>query len=384
MRTFASDQEALKQKSGSVFSVFSKPPAPRAPVAPPLPHAPVPVPQAPAAPEPLTHLFPSEPTPEPTNSPEPVETPKPKAPEPERVPEPEVSRPPEIPSLATLPQAPREPVRPDTLKTLETDYQARVKATGASAATLLAVEQDAGKGTPTPLPEKSRAGIYIVLGVFLILVAIAGIYFAYTRFTASKLPVLPVVSVTTPIAINEELALSGTGDSLKKSVTGASVRPLAEHMVRLFTLSDASSTNLLRALEVKAPNAVVRNVRDEGNMLGAVSTVEGQSAFLLLSVTSYPDTFAGMLAWEPTMVQDLSFLVPTFSPSDVSSASATSSPLGETPFVDESILNHDVRVYRDSARASVLLYGYWDAHTLIIAHEPEAFREVLTRLGSHP
>ena len=64
---------------------------------------------------------------------------------------------------------------------------------------------------------------------------------------------------------------------------------------------------------------------------------------------------------------------------------ATSTPIVSSTklaFVDEVIANHDVRIYRDVTGKSILLYGYWNQVTLIIARDPAAFAEILQRLAT--
>ena len=51
-------------------------------------------------------------------------------------------------------------------------------------------------------------------------------------------------------------------------------------------------------------------------------------------------------------------------------------------FHDEVVSNHDVRIYRDAAGKSILLYGYWNQFTLVIARDPAAFTEILGRLAT--
>jgi hypothetical protein len=131
-------------------------------------------------------------------------------------------------------------------------------------------------------------------------------------------------------------------------------------------------------------------------MMGLVNAGGAQTPFFILSVDSYPDTFAGMLAWEPRMQHDLAPLFPlnasaTFlapeSETATATTTATSTPTPQaSPFTgtfrDEVVSNHDVRVYRDIGEQSVLLYGYWDKKTLVIARDPAAFTEILRRLAT--
>jgi hypothetical protein len=126
-------------------------------------------------------------------------------------------------------------------------------------------------------------------------------------------------------------------------------------------------------------------------MAGVVSAGGNQSPFFILSVASFGDTFAGMLSWEPRMPRDLSKL---FLPYPVSVAAtstvatttskdaAKTSLVSSAAFFDATIANHDVRVYRDSEGRDVLLYGYWNQTTLVIARDAAAFTEIVGRLAT--
>ena len=133
-------------------------------------------------------------------------------------------------------------------------------------------------------------------------------------------------------------------------------------------------------------------------MAGIVNVDGRQSPFFILSVATYSDTFAGMLSWERMMSRDLEKLFPPY-PASVPAtlAVSTSSPLVATStvaaviptvpatiaaFHDEVVSNHDARIYRDAAGKSILLYGYWNQTTLVIARDPAALTEIFGRLAT--
>jgi hypothetical protein len=133
-------------------------------------------------------------------------------------------------------------------------------------------------------------------------------------------------------------------------------------------------------------------------MAGVLHIGSTVSPFFILSVASYPDTFAGMLSWEAILPSDVSALFPPYQ-SAVSTTTATTTPTtskkgakvtpvappAPTPpaaFYDQVVNNHDVRIYQDAQGRSVLLYGYWNQNTLIIARDPAAFTEILRRLAT--
>ena len=96
-----------------------------------------------------------------------------------------------------------------------------------------------------------------------------------------------------------------------------------------------------------------------------------------------------MLAWEPLMPDYLSELFPSFwfrlerrqllSTVATTTETASASVAG---FYDATIVNHDVRVYRDASGRDVLLYGFWNQATLIIARDATAFTEIVGRLAT--
>ena len=96
-------------------------------------------------------------------------------------------------------------------------------------------------------------------------------------------------------------------------------------------------------------------------------------------------------------LRDLAALYPLYStpvpPEETATSTATSTAtttqpeiidLGPAPalsrFTDSVIANHDVRVLRDTAGRSLVLYGYADKRTLLIVRNEAAFEALLARL----
>lgn len=98
------------------------------------------------------------------------------------------------------------------------------------------------------------------------------------------------------------------------------------------------------------------------------------------------------------MVNDLESLYPAYPGAEVvvpvvtapvatTTSSASTTPRVEAPvfvptFHDEVVANHDVRLYRDALGQSIVLYGYWNQTTLVIARDPAAFTEIIARLAN--
>lgn len=304
--------------------------------------------------------------------------------------------------VAPAPQPPQLKVSP--LKTYASDFSDRLKETHASTATVLAAEQDRTPVASQPTERLSRSSmLYISAGVVLLIAGGAGAYFAYTRFLAKEAPVIPVQAVSAPIFVDERKEISGTGTALLQEIKQSVTASLAPNAVRLLYTTTATTTDnsVFSALQLPAPGALVRNINAAGSMAGVVSAGGGvQSPFFILSVSSYSTTFAGMLSWEKTMSHDLAGLFPPY-PEITPETNATSTvatttvktavtnatttpprPVVIAGFFDTTVANHDARVYRDTTNRTILIYGYWNQMTLVIARNETAFTEILGRLAT--
>jgi len=329
----------------------------------------------------------------------------------------------EVQPLPPPPPLPPEPIRileeSAPLETYTSDFSHRMKETKASTATVLAAEQDAPPPPAPSAPRRAPGTLVIVAGVVLLVVGGFGIYFAYQLYQEARAPVISAPTVPAPIFVETRAQLVGSGSTLMQAIGQSVGEPLAPHTIRLLYETTATSsglsssetyTDIFSSLQLPAPNTLLRNIPVEGNMAGVVnsgspdSSGASQSPFFILSVGSYGETFSAMLSWESRMPHDFAELFPPFPEEELTASStiATSTPLGAAQasttvitassalpvqalasgFRDEVINNTDVRVYRDAAGRSVLLYGYWNQETLVIARNPAAFAEILSRIIS--
>lgn len=300
--------------------------------------------------------------------------------------------------------------KPTPLETYTGDFSDQVKEKHASFATVLAAEQDTGPATIPHVAEQKisrKSLLYGIGGTILLVAGITGVYIAYRHYLSATAPVIPASTASAPIFVDEREQISGTGQALSQAVMQSVAHPLMSGTVRLLYLASTSSTsspqatadtNILSALHTSAPDVLVRNINSRNSMAGVIHIGGMQSPFFILSVTAYGDTFAGMLSWESSMPRNLIVLFPPY-PTAVQNTMATSStnslqaatktvvPTALATFHDEVVSNHDVRVYRDAAGRSILVYGYWNQTTLIIARDPAAFSEIMQRIATsraHP
>ncbi len=308
-----------------------------------------------------------------------------------------------IPTLAPKPEplprpepvAPPPPAKPNPAETYASDFSDRMKEANASTLTVLAAEEDSAPRAAQKTEQKSaHTGLYVSVSVALLVAGAAGVYLAYARYHANTAPVAIAPAVVAPIFVDEREQVSGTGSVLANAIEQSVTRPV-QGVVRLLYLTNATTTdnNVFLALNVPAPDILLRNVDAMGGMAGVINVNGAQSPFFILSVASYSDTFAGMLSWESTMPGSLAALFPPYANTTATTTAtttqatkqktaATGAPGPQQGFQDEIVSNHDVRVYRDASGRSILLYGYWNQSTLIIARNSAAFSEIVQRLAT--
>jgi hypothetical protein len=293
------------------------------------------------------------------------------------------------------------------LETYAQDFRDHIQETQASATTILAAEQDAAPREQSGA-ESSRndnyARWYGIAAVLLFIIGGVGLWLGYAHYRTALAPVISAPALATPIFVDSRQTVPGSGMTVMQSVEESVTTPLASNTVRLLSLPAASSTSVFSELAVLAPGILLRNIDPTRSMAGVVNAGGEQSPFFILSVDSYSATFSGMLEWEPQMQSNLATLFPLYpapaiplATSTATTTATTTRPMAliSTPsvaqkpvvvfqpgFHDEVVSNHDVRIYRDAQRRSILLYGYWNETTLIIARDPVAFALLLDRLAN--
>jgi hypothetical protein len=311
------------------------------------------------------------------------------------------------PVLAPLPA----PETPTPMHTYKSDFTDRVGTHSTTQFSVLAAEQDV-KPSSRQVPAKPRKSLVpLIAGLVLLLLAGTASYAAYLYVGARH--TMPVVTLSVPslIVADEYKKLSGTGPELMRElaqvvnevlVNGNALVAYIEQPVTgtpgVIAGSPAPGGILIQALSLPAPDLLLRNITD-ASTVGVIREGGDTRAFFVLRVSSYERTFAGMLTWEPLMERDLELLYPLHkqaaapepevdlnTASSTESASTTPAVQTTTPatsrgrFEDTIVANRDVRILRDTQGRTLMLYGYADKETLIIARNEASFAALLTRL----
>jgi hypothetical protein len=392
VRTFASDVAALTRKGGTKdmksvpTPIVAKPKPPEPPPAEIIPKAPT---TNESKEEVLSRLraraaqIPQKEVPTPPVSYEPV----PHAPTTEESKEAVLKR---LHAKVAVPPQPKKEDPPKRVHTYKSDFAEHAAERGASQIEIMAAQADAGPAPVTLAPKKRTNVFAFVAGGILVLAGIGSVYAAY-RFAVGEPPLPEETFVPSLIFADERIRLSGSGEDLRGNLTSGGGLSLEDKGVAVAYLSYSTTTKegvteivatgneLFAALRLPAPPVLSRSVGPEST-IGLVQ-VEGETRpFFILRVDSYERSFAGMLEWEATMERDLSSFYPPFPREE--SASSTPAASFRLSFVDEVIGNRDVRVLRDGEGQVLMLYGYRDKNTLIIARNGSAFLELISRLSA--
>ncbi|MBY0110851.1 hypothetical protein K2Y00_02500 [Patescibacteria group bacterium] len=290
---------------------------------------------------------------------------------------------------------PATPPRPAPIHTYKSDFAEHIDDKNASVFSVLAAEKDSGVKAPEALAAQKKDRTKFIVGGMLILLGLFGLYAAYRW--SQDLSVIPTEqAVPSLVFADARTEITGTGNELMRNLANAATPDLDPGSVLITYITTATTTEksdiirfpqpggvLVRALELPAPSILLRNIEDVSTV-GVVRTEQDAHAFFVLRVSSFERTFAGMLEWEVDMVGDLAILYPAY-PVDpvVAPTTGTTTPAEVIPpprFVDDVVASRDVRALRDYRERTILLYGYRDKETLIIARDEAAFAELVSRL----
>lgn len=309
------------------------------------------------------------------------------------------------------------PPRPTAtpMHTYSSDFAGRIDQRGASTFTVLAAEQDAG--TPQPQMQAPKRGggkviLAIFSGILLIALGAGGVYATY-QFVMTMRDT-PVASFTLPTTVHadEFREIDGTGLSLllalaeltEQAIVPGNVLATYVNVERTnedgtISTGPAGAATLLRSAQVPAPDILLRNLGEESTA-GIISVGGSRTPFFALRVDSYERTYAGMLTWEPLMARDLAVLyplhiqeAPAVEAAAVATTTATSTAtttvsleapqsqgMALTRFADTIVANRDVRILRDTNGKALIVYGYADKRTLLVARDEAAFAALLERV----
>lgn len=240
-----------------------------------------------------------------------------------------------------------------------------------------------GRVAPTEYenPKNRKVGILLFVGIILLLI-LAGVvgFYSYTEY--KKKTALPVI-VSAPE--NRFIATASSEDinilpldresfidlvRTKRATNNKDINHLVLKKGDDETAPLLTTEEFLVLLRAEAPGSLVRSF----NPLSMFGILGGSPShtFLLIKLDSYENAFAGMLAWETNLKENL---LPLF---------ATDEEIAKIPgdanFVDISIQNKDARALKNSDDEVIFLYSFFDNDTLVITGSEGALKSLIQRL----
>src|SRR3989338_5593255 len=223
-------------------------------------------------------------------------------------------------------------------------------------------------GTPSEDTKRRTEIFFLFLGsLALFVLGTVGAWYAYNEFVRRTVTPIMTAPANRFVSTNTEINLTLTATSrealintLADAVRGA---PSGELIHINFSLS---TIKFLEMLGTRAPGSLIRAF-DPLFMFGAF----GESTFLIIKLASFENAFAGMLAWEKNLNQDIG---PLFATAELSRNVAP-----ESTFTDVTDKNKDVRMLALGDQP-VLLYSFFDNNMLIITDHIETLRILMDRL----
>jgi hypothetical protein len=281
------------------------------------------------------------------------------------------------------------------LRTFKTDMAKAVGEKGLSAAKIAIAEQERLRnrsiGSPAVVeeaPKRSHWGLIFLLLLILIAGGVgAGSYWlhwnllsfvpsslrAYVPFSSNTTPVVstPKVPVGTPFFSTEtSLALNADDKAALASISKPT--GLAGSFTHLYLYRGSQVLGLTAARQALAatwPDAVTRVLNDQF-MLGNFNlATNSDHRFIMLKPKFYEQAFNSLLNWERSMPDDLASMLGPSSPRNERAAE----------FSDRIFRNKDVRLLKNTAGQTILLYSFLDPDTIVITKDEETFAEIFKR-----
>jgi hypothetical protein len=223
--------------------------------------------------------------------------------------------------------------------------------------------------------------ISLILGTFILLAgATAGGWYVFKVYSTQKTEPVIYVPVNRLISTAKTIDIDATSLSrsgiMNLTAQEEEVRTPAGEVTHLNI--PLSTREFFEKLEIRPPGNLVRAF-DDIFMLGILGG-ERSSVFVIIKLLSFENAFAGSLAWEERMIEDIGPLFATRSTSrNIASGSR---------FEDVITRNKDARVLyspvdeESGLRETLLLYSFFDNNTLIITDSEESLRTLLGLLSS--
>lgn len=277
------------------------------------------------------------------------------------------------------PEEKKERIPIKSLRTYQGDVEEAIANNKYTSTTILVAEQKRRVEEPQKVVEVKYSGtrnrVFIYFGGLFFILGVAIVTSVY--YIKSSDDVVIERQVKTFLSPTKEIKIA-LASSTEDNIISTIVRERENFKLPINSVLYVNTVNenvpvdtskILSVLAPSAPSSLVRSF-DNKYMLGIYS-YDTNEVFLILSVDDYASSYSGMLKWEKDMPKDLAkifsvdqdFLTRTYS------------------FSDLSIKNKDLRIIRDDAGKTIMLYSFIDKETLLITKNEKIFGAILARIN---
>ena len=272
----------------------------------------------------------------------------------------------------------KAPVNLNPLRTLRTDMAKAVREDGVSAASI-AQSEDGRRALATgePTPPNSR-WLWIIIGLVVIGGGLGGWWYWSNQSpaisTPQPAPVTPAINlIFAENTLDLALDTARTPGDVTNAINQILNNPPSGVIALTPTAGGAPISLIALGEKIKwQPPASLVNIFEPAFMLGAHQSASSTERFLILKTRLYDQAFAGMIAWEKTLADDL---WPLFT------KNSAAAPL-ITNYSDKLVRNKDARQATRPDGSVIIFYGFLDQNTIAITTNQATFSELALRYSN--
>ncbi len=261
-----------------------------------------------------------------------------------------------------------------SLRTYQGDVAEAIKSQNESVASITIKEKVRDQKEAPPAPKRNVPVNFMKLVLALLLIAgsVSAGLFVWKMVTRE-----PVPEVHVETAIISFTKISPVSGLTAANIVGELDRASADtNGVTLLKLSDREgqpiekADSMLKSLGVSAPSILLRNLSGEYAVGSYVAQDKSSSYFIILRARDFGVAFSGLLEWEGSMINDLSFFD--------TRVQGTTTPQATFTWKDTIIKNKDVRALANVADSgdALLAYTFLDKNTILITNSLSSLPEL--------
>jgi hypothetical protein len=282
------------------------------------------------------------------------------------------------------------------LKTFKSDVAEAVKKDNVSIVKMALAEskkrQSSAYLEEAVSPFSKKNFTLIISSVAIILISLGILGFFYMSKKNEGVPIVPETVARDIIFSETEKDVPITDLDLKKianvinrerevQLTLGSIEKLN------FTSGESGTTvnteTFMNFLHTRIPGNLLRSFNSQ--FFFGLHAFTQNDPFMIIPVIAYEAAYSGMLEWEKNIKDDIGALFITPQPTSTSletasSTATTTTAVRQLVFQDLVIENKDTRALIDPTGKLLMFYSFVDKSTLVIANNPDSFREVIIRL----